>query len=124
MDFKVTSDRLEHHKIFIWRFITFYLPQLTSYGGKFEFTFDSNIIQNGARRSKRNLERTANSDPAVWNYVRETQNNRSWYGNVGAPRTKNDVPGPASSDSLVSGSRVLNLTEGHGVFIVVSDLYI
>ncbi|XP_028393916.1 basement membrane-specific heparan sulfate proteoglycan core protein-like isoform X2 [Dendronephthya gigantea] len=106
-----------------WKLPTIYSGnKLTSYGGKFEFTFDSNNIQNGARRSRRNLVQTASSDPAVWNYVRETPNKKSWLGKSGVPRTKNDVPSrPASSDSPGSASQDLNLTEGHGVFIVGND---
>ncbi|CAB4040417.1 Hypothetical predicted protein, partial [Paramuricea clavata] len=97
--------------------------KVTSYGGNLTFTLDSNLIP---QRSKRNLDQKKNYKPTVWNYVKETPNNRSWFGDSKTSRTLNDVPSgrknnPGSNRGTASGPRVLNLTEGHSVFIVGSD---
>lgn len=89
------------------------------------FTFETNHIQNGLRLAKRNVDKVTNYRSTVSNYVKEVPNNRSWSGRSHTSRTLNDVPSsrrnsPGRSGGTVSGPRVLNLTEGHGVFIVVS----
>lgn len=95
--------------------------QLTSYGGNLMFKLNSNLVENGSRRSKRYTRTT------VSNYVRETPHNKSWTGNSHSPRGTNDVPrgrqnNPSSIVDVVSGPRHLNLTGGYRVFLVVRNL--
>ena len=99
--------------------------QVTSYGGNLVFTFELNLIQNGLRLSKRNADKMVYYRTSVSNYVKEVPNNRSWSGRSHTPRALNDVPSSrrrdlGSSGDAVSGPRILNLTEGRSVFIVVS----
>ena len=116
--FIFTINRLVQFSILV----LLYLLQLSSYGGNLLFTFDSNVIQNGPDRSKRNIRKKYK--PTIWNYVKETPNNKSWSGNSYGRRTLNDVPAGKqnnyrSNGGTVSGPRILNLTDEHSVFIVV-----
>jgi hypothetical protein len=114
----------ESENLILFILILFYSVQLTSFGGNLMFTFDSNVIINVPDRSKRNIDKRKKYKPTIWNYVKETPNNKSWSGNSNGRRTKNDVPAGrrnnlGSHGGSVSGPRILNLTDEHSVFIVV-----